>query len=370
MPGNFGHIAERLSTRCRVQWAMFACLLLTGCQPMRFTPHELPQAWQVEPVANAQTVDLTRLTGSVARSDVIGLGDVLEVTISAGLSEEDTLTFPVRVNEQGQAIITQIGPVTLEGLDLEEAESAIAVACESAGFYLAPHVTVTTKRRNMYQITVIGAVEVQGTHEIPAGSSDLLHALVAAGGLAENAGTNVEIRQAARPDRSSEPAVAGLDATGDYALAGHTVATGQAAPQVVTVNLATVSETGSTGYRLDDGAVVMVETRDPAALQVLGLVTKPDVYDYPIGDNLRVMGALALAGGRSNPLANRILVVRLDPQTGEQAVIQVNYNRAKDDLTENMLLQPGDMVIVDQTAATIFLDTIRTVGFTIGGSVF
>jgi polysaccharide export outer membrane protein len=138
----------------------------------------------------------------------------------------------------------------------------------------------------------------------------------------------------------------------------------------VTVNLATISDSGSTNYRLDDGAVVSVETRDPAPLHVLGLVTKPDAYEYPIGENLRVLGALAMAGGRSNPVANRVLVIRPDPLTGEQAVIQVNYNRAKDDLNENMLLRPGDTVIVDQTATTIFLDTIRTVGFTIGGSVF
>ena len=77
-------------------------------------------------------------------------------------------------------------------------------------------------------------------------------------------------------------------------------------------------------------------------------------------------GHPALAGGRSNPVANRILVVRIDPLTGEQAVIQVNYNHAKDDLTENLLLQPGDMVIVDQTVATTFFDTIRLIGFSIG----
>lgn len=350
--------------------ALLACLWLTGCGPTRMTPHSLPRDWQAQPVANAQTVDLTRLTGHVARSDVIGRGDVLEITISAGLSTEDTVTFPVRVNDYGQANVSQVGPVMLEGLDFEEAEAAISMACEQAGLYTSPHVTVTSKRRNMYLITVTGAVELQGTYEIPAGSADLLHAIVAAGGLAEDAGTNVEIRQSARGSRTHEPAVAGMQGSGDYSLAGHTVTGGSSAPQVVTVNLASISENASTNYRLEDGAVVMVETRDPAALQVLGLVQKPDVYDYPIGENLRVLGALALAGGRSNPIANRILVVRQDPQTGEQAVIQVNYNKAKDDMTENLLLQPGDMVIVDQTAATIFLDTIRTIGFSIGGSVF
>jgi polysaccharide biosynthesis/export protein len=156
--------------------------------------------------------------------------------------------------------------------------------------------------------------------------------------------------------------------TGDIALAGHSSAS--LSPQVITVDLASVSETNTPNYRLEDGAVVMVETKDPAALQVLGLVEKPDVYEFPIGENLRVLGSLALAGGRSNPVANRILVVRINPVTGEQAVIQVDYNKAKDDLTENLLLQPGDMVIVDQTMATTFLDTIRLIGFSVGGSVF
>lgn len=349
---------------------LVCCLNVVGCGPSRHTPHTLPRAWHAQPVANAQTVDLTRLTSHVSRSDVIGRGDVLEITISAGLSTEDTVTFPVRVNDYGQAIVSQIGPVMLDGLDFEEAESAISVACEQAGYFTAPHVTVTSKRRNMYEITVTGAVELQGTYSIPAGSADLLHAIVAAGGLAEDAGTNVEIRQSGRDPSRNEPAVAGMQGAGDVALAGHTVPTGYAAPQIVTVNLASISENATTNYRLEDGAVVMVETRDPAALQVLGLVTKPDVYDYPIGENLRVLGALAMAGGRSNPVANRILIVRLDPQTGEQAVIQVSYNKAKDDLTENLLLQPGDMVIVDQTAATTLLETIRTIGFTVGGSVF
>lgn len=372
MPGFPGHIADRCSARYGARGlALLAALcLLNGCQPTRFSPHNLPQGWQVQPVSNAQTVDYTRLASEVSRSDVIGKGDVLEITISAGLSTEDTVTIPARVNEVGFVDIPHVGPVPLEGLDLEEAESAIANACEQAGLYLSPHITVTTKRRNMYMITVVGAVELQGTYEIPAGSSDLLHAIVAAGGLADNAGTNVEIRQAGRAPASNSPAVAGTGTASDIALAGHSTASGLLAPRIVTVDLATISETNSPNYQLEDGAVVMVETRDPASLQVLGLVEEPDVYEYPIGENLRVLGALAMAGGRSNPVANRILVVRVNPLTGEQAVIQVNYNKAKDDLTENMMLQPGDMVIVDQTAATMFMDTIRLIGFSIGGRVF
>jgi polysaccharide export outer membrane protein len=198
----------------------------------------------------------------------------------------------------------------------------------------------------------------------------LLHAIVAAGWLAEDAGTNVEIRQSSRIPGSRDPAVAAAGSGGDVALAGHSSSAGQMTTQVVSVDLASISDTNTPNYRLEDGAVVMVETRDPAALHVLGLVSKPDVYEYPVGDNIRVLEALALAGGRSNPVANRVLVLRVNPLTGEQVVIQVNYNKAKDDLAENMLLQPGDTVIVDQTASTMFLDTIRLIGFSIGGRVF
>ena len=53
------------------------------------------------------------------------------------------------------------------------------------------------------RVTVVGAVKKPGVYEIPRGSSDLLAAIVTAGGLADDAGTEVEIRSPARPATSA-----------------------------------------------------------------------------------------------------------------------------------------------------------------------
>ena len=48
--------------------------------------------------------------------------------------------------------------------------------------------------RRTNRISVVGAVEDPGTYELPVAGSDLLSALVAAGGLADNADRTIEIR--------------------------------------------------------------------------------------------------------------------------------------------------------------------------------
>ena len=69
-----------------------------------------------------------------------------------------------------------------------------------------PHVTVTMKRQRKNAIMVIGAVKEPGLKELPRGSCSLLAALVSAGGLSEDAGTDVEIRPSLRQQRRARSA--------------------------------------------------------------------------------------------------------------------------------------------------------------------
>ena len=57
-----------------------------------------------------------------------------------------------------------------------------------------PCITVTMKQCRTRKVTVVGAVNKPGTHELPRGSSSLMAALLAAEGLSKEAGTEVEIR--------------------------------------------------------------------------------------------------------------------------------------------------------------------------------
>ncbi|MFZ9090644.1 MAG: SLBB domain-containing protein, partial [Planctomycetaceae bacterium] len=121
-------------------------------------------------------------------------------------------------------------------------------------------------------------------------------------------------------------------------------------------------------YMVEDGGVVMVEKRDPEPIYVQGLVRTPNQYDYPIGKDLRLLQAISLAGGVSNQLADKIFVIRQLPGSAEPLLIQVSYRRAKRSQESNIRLGPGDVISVEQTPGTVFMDALNIIRFGINGS--
>lgn len=376
-------------------------LVLSGCATtgQHYTHQNVPAKLLAGKRDNVQTLDLTRLAKASSNSDVIDRGDVIEVSISAGLDEKDTITLPVRVNDQGNANLPEIGQIELAGLEMEAAEAAIVAACIERQLYLRPNVTVTMKRQRMNRVMVVGAVKKPDVYELPRGRSDLLAAIVAAGGLEEDAGTNVEVRNPRRAGGLRSAPVAsgggpGIDTVGhsntlfppDLVTAGIGEGTGTEITPVVdadgkmesyTVDLVSATKTGRGGYAIEDGGVVSIEKRDPEPLHVIGLVRKPDRYDFPIAEDLRVTDAVALAGGTSLALADKVFVVRRVPESSETAVIQVSLREAKRNSQANLRLEPGDVVSVENTPATVLYEAFNIIRFNVsaglplaGGGIF
>ena len=358
---------------------------VVGCQTTggdKFTFRNMPPDLLAVRRENAQTLDLTRLARASANSDVIDRGDVIEVAISAGLDERDTVRLPVRVNDAGIADLPEVGSITLAGLEMEAAEAAIVSACVERQLYRRPNVTVTMKRQRVNRVTVMGAVKNPDVYELPRGRSDLLAALVAAGMLEKDAGTIVEIRN---PDRSTgsrpDPIAAGElpgvntvgltnDSTGSAKTAATAVGSSTSGPmQAIRVDLVSATKMGTGGYLLSDGAVVRVEKRDPEPLHVMGLVRKPDRYDFPIAEDVRVTDAIALAGGTSQTVCDKIFVIRRKANGSDTAVIQVSLREAKRNSQANLRLAPGDVVSVEQTPATVMMEALNIVRFGISGSL-
>lgn len=356
------------------------CLLMcffAGCASDRYHPVQLPMEFVASTPENAQTVDLTRLAAPANSSEFIDSGDVVEITISAGLSKDDTYTFPVRINNDGTAILHEIGSVQLAGLELESAEAAIAAAAVKRGLYRSPQITITMKRQRANRITVVGAVKAQGTYFIPRGQSNLLAALVAAGGLTADAGTDVEIRNPGlrTPSNQMNDPIAANTPQGVQA-AGHSTGPGSASspvsyssPTSTRINLASFVESGVSELTIDDGSIVMVEKLDPKAVHVLGVVKKAGRYDFPIGEEFRVLDAISLAGGVSSPVANKVFVIRRVDGYAEPVVVEVSIREAKRNGEVDLLLSPGDVVSVEQTPATVILDAVRMLNFGVGASL-
>ncbi len=332
-----------------------AWLVLAGCAGQGYTPNSLPADLAAQPIRNAHTVDLSKFAGPPLDHDVIGAGDVLEVSLAAGLDPEAVSRFFVRVGDDGVAMLPEIGPLHLAGMHLMHAEQQIVTACVDRGLYRQPHVTLSMREQRLNRVTVVGAVEQPGIHELPRGSSYLLAAIVAAGGLAEDAGTKVEIRHPGGPSRLAAPGPSGASGVQP---ASYTAA---AAPQYVCFDLAEAVNRGSQGNYLADGSVVTIERRQPPPIQVMGLVRKPMEIEYPVNHDLRLLGALAQAGGVSSRVADKIVVLRQRADGGDAVRVAVSLRKAKQDSANNLRLTPGDVVIVEQTFPTVALDVVSNV---------
>lgn len=338
----------------------------------------LPAHFVAKPVQNAKTIDLSKLAANSVSEEVIVPGDVIEVAIAAGLGKEDSVELTTRVAEDGYAELPQIGRVRVSGQSLEVAESTISRTSVDRGVYRKPQVTVTMKQPKQVTVTVAGAVKKPGAYKLRPGSSDLLHALVSAGSITDAAGTNVEIRQPGQASigETKAPLVASNnDAASGTQLVGYNPTIPPAAVQpaeFVNVSLTSLAGTSGDRYRLRDGAVVFVEERDPAPLSVGGLVKRPSRYPYPVGENLRLLDAINIAGGETSVVADKVYVIREVDAGGQwqRGVIQASIQNAKLNERENILLMPGDVVTVEKTAGTVFLDTLKEFGFNITGRAF
>lgn len=349
----------------------------SGPEGTIYTYRDLPRTLVAAKRENAQTIDLSRLASSTGNSERIDHGDVLEVTIAAGLNEKDSVTFPARVNDDGLVKLPIVGDIGVVGLEPAAAEAAITAACIQQQLYRNPQITVLIKQQRVNRITVTGAVKEPGVYAIPRGSSDLLAALVAAGGLAEDAGTQVEIRNpdavVTDPVGRDTPPIAGTNPDGvnqvGLDLPAEARQTGRRTLKTVKVDLVAATKSGVGGYSIADGGIVNVEKRDPEPVHVIGLVHKPNRYEFPIGEDLHVLDAIALAGGTSSPVANKIFVIRRQPTGEGTAIVNLSMSDAKRDQAANLRLSPGDVVSVEQTPATVIIEALRFVSFGFGASV-
>lgn len=357
------------------------CVLtaLTGCTSRKyFAPEQIPEELVAHPQINPQALDLSKLAMSNLGSDKISPGDTLEVTISAGLTSDDTVTVPARVDEDGFVRLPEIPePIQVDGFGLDEAEQLIAAACIHRGLYISPTISVTMKDRRLNRISVLGAVNIQGPVELPRTSSDLLSVLAQAGGLADDAGTTIEIRSS-KPiggaDDESDPIAGNLDPA--TLQTGHSIPIRSRAERraggshSVTIDLIAATQEGTTSqYNIPDGSTVVVQKRVLQSISVQGRVREPGAQEYPTTHSLRVLDAIALGGGVSSPVASRVIVIRQDPRRPDPIVIKTSLNSAKHSNAANVMLAPGDTVYVEQTVATVLLDAIQIVRFAVGASL-
>lgn len=356
-----------------------------GCKSVNYSAANLPHEFLATPAPHTEGINLERMVGEGTGTTQIGPDDLVQITILSGAGDERAVPLPARVAEDGTVMVPLVGSVRIGGLEPVVAEKRIAAAAIERGIYRQPHVTLVVSEPATNRVTVLGAVAKPGVVKLPRGSCDLASALAAAGGLARNASTHIEIMH-----RGSEPFMAGTEpkatepspaeSSGVKLAAYNELApatsvlnaapTASAGANMDRVDLAQATSAGPQNRKLDDSDVVMVLPKETHVIHVSGLVKRPAQFDIEEDKHIHVLDAIAMAGGTASPIADKVYVIRQLPTMPEPVVIEISIHSAKLNGSENLLLAAGDMVSVESTPATMTLDAIgKFFRVAIGGSL-
>jgi protein involved in polysaccharide export with SLBB domain len=367
----------------RAGWFTAALLLtmhvLPGCKTADYRGATMPAELRAPPANRVAHMDVAGMVGPGTGTNEINPGDLLEITIASGRSDEDEKQpTQLRVASDGTVDAPPIGPVPVAGLEPVMAEQQIVQAAIARGVFVRPSITLQVLKPAVNRITVLGAVMEPGVKELPKGSSDLARALASAGGMTEEASTKVDVlrysTQSFMADEGARPPTA---SSGDVIQASYSSnvvpATGEMnPPQTTRIDLAQAAEKIAPSYSLGDRDVVMVLPQEKQFIHVTGLVHQPNQFELPRNQDVTVLDAIAMAGGVSSPVADKVFVIRRMPDMQKPVVIQVSVNDAKRDGNENLRLTSGDLVSVERTPSTVIVDSVMTlfrVGFSVGGNL-
>jgi protein involved in polysaccharide export with SLBB domain len=106
---------------------------------------------------------------------VLGTGDNVVVNLWGGHSDRLSLT----IDRQGQIALPEAGPITIDGLTIDQAQSAIQKALSTQ--YQGEHVEISLGRLRTVRVYVVGDVQRPGAYDVSSLSTPL-SALYAAGG--------------------------------------------------------------------------------------------------------------------------------------------------------------------------------------------
>jgi polysaccharide biosynthesis/export protein len=244
---------------------------------------------------------------------LVGPGDVIEIDVFGN----DDLSRTATVQTNGTVTLPLLGDVVVAGLG----PRAIADRLKELlgrDYLVNPQVEVRVKDYLSQFVSVVGEVQSPGRKAIK-GRMRLIDALVEAGGFNARASGEVVVTR-----------VSGTFADGGHKLTVRLGGTLTPESQRAIENL------------LANADIVTASSREYVTVD--GEVQRPN--RYPIDGELTVTGALSLAGGMTRFASSDVKVRRLDPQTGQTQIREVNLKAIRKGKQADLVLMPNDVLSV------------------------
>jgi protein involved in polysaccharide export with SLBB domain len=346
----------------RIGLLLFLLLLLGGCRTPIYTTRSLPIEFQAPLVSPRPSIELEAGPTDGGTKPLIRPGDLVAITIVTERDRSALQPITAKVASDGSIFLPEVGNVEIGGLEPEFAQERIATALISGRVSSQPTVKIAVTLQAAYHISVAGAVARPGMIELPSGSSDVVAALRAAGGLSENAGTQVEIQHrkvatvvaAAPAPRTNINKDKDVDSNVMLAsLTENATPQNTESPDRLTIDLSEQISGGVKNQTLDDGDTITVLPGKNRTFRMEGLTSIPGDVELKAAKDTHILDAIELGGGKVSQLADLAFIIRQLPSMDEPIIIQLSLARAKQDEDENLRVAPGDIVLVRRTMRSL-----------------
>jgi polysaccharide export outer membrane protein len=244
----------------------------------------------------------------------VGPGDVLEVTV---FGNED-LSRTSTVQTSGVIALPLLGEVEVAGLTLPEVQRKLTTLL-ARDYLVNPQVEVKVKEYQSQFVSVVGEVNSPGRKPLR-GKTRLIDVLVEAGGFTPRASGDVQI---ARREGSFE---------GGAKILRMRLSGSAPSPQDQ-VNLEVLLRNGD-----------LITASPKYYVTVEGEVVRPG--RYPIEGELTITGAISTAGGLTRFGSSNLKVRRVDPETGQTRILDVDLKAIRKGKEPDLALLSNDVVSV------------------------
>ena len=414
-------------TSYRLLATTFLCVAVcgfSGCQstgPMDLTPaNEVLNAACCKP-DNTTQINFLTLRQTPPEQYKLGSGDTLGIYIQGITGDEDVpppvhfpedagqqpaLGYPVPIRDDGFISLPLIKPIRISGMTLADAEKEIVDAYSEEQILLegSEKIIVTLMRRRTYNILVIREDIVSGTVsnsirdnetfiddsmqtqsfsiELPAYENDVLHALSETGGMPGERALNeiIVLRGGQQNFNNLNAIVQEVGAPASQNANGATIEQANMVRIPIEAERGQFPNIDESDITLEDGDLVYIKGRERDVFYTGGLLDGGR-FPLPRDYDIDVLEAMALAGGNGSATAGgggsssfrgigsvlpatQVTVLR---KCGcEQVAIDVDLRYALSDPTERVIIQPGDLIILEYRKPELITNSVLSV-FQFGG---
>jgi len=266
----------------------------------------------------------------------IGVGDLIHIDVF----DVPELSRDVRVSDTGDIGYPLIpGKIQAAGLSQFQLEEKLQQLLVENGLVAHPQVSVFVREQNSQPITVVGAVSHPVVYEALRPTT-LLELLAAAGGVSDNAGSEVLVT---RRSHSESPTVDAASAS-DSAVPRE---------QTITIRLQDLIESGNPAFNIPVYGGDVVSVPQAGIVYVMGAgVAQPGGYVLQShGEQVTVLKAIALAHGLTPfAKANDAVIMRSNFATGQKDDVPVHIKQIENRKADDVAMKPNDILYVPDSA--------------------